>query len=270
MNDSFAIRTNWETSTIDLFVNVIKAYLKCLEPFYKKGNEKIEKEIKEMKKLIAYLRQQQRSENSNWGGFIEVYFMKSTFGRLVDILNKYNSMARQIFREKKEKILVDGALEAEEKELEHLEKILNIEPFLYVPRVPALVPDFSAAFFESAPVPQSQIGQPINIEKFYGQAVFGPNYGQMVQNNYQEFIKELQDFSIKIMRSNDIPPEVKKDAMVDIQTLTAQLNKTKPDATIMQKAASSLSVLANISQIASFVVPHIDKIQHFISQLKLW
>jgi len=266
-NDNTTLRANWEENTIALFINALRVYVKCLEPFYKKGNEKIEKEIKDMRKLINYLVQIKSDEKSNWGGFIEIYFMKSTYSRLTDILNKYNSILKQIYRQKKEKILVDGALEAEEKELENLKEVLNKDPFIYDVRIKTLVPDFSSAFPETASVPTSQIGQPINIEKFYGQAVFGNNYGQVIQNNNQEFIKELQDFSTKIMESNDVTPEVKKDAIIDIQMLVAQSNKSKPDISIMQKAVKSLSVLANITQVAGFVLPHLDKIQNFINSI---
>lgn len=119
-----------------------------------------------------------------------------------------------------------------------------------------------------AEVPKDPVQQQITIGNLYGQFA-GVNNGTMVQNNNQDVLESL-DALTKITAESDLEDAVKQDVLGDIQTVQAQITKKSPNRQIMEAAFVGIQVLANLAQIASVaVIPHLDKIQHFIGQIKL-
>ncbi len=68
------------------------------------------------------------------------------------------------------------------------------------------------------------------------------------------FNPHCSPFSKAVTLSEDLSPEQKIGAIADVKTAQAQILKPEPDRTVLEKLKESLSTLANIAGISSFVL----------------
>ncbi len=265
-------RTQWKGKTIKIFIQALAKYKRLLVPHADKSNKKVRKEIKDVGRLIAHFREKSKEAQDD-GGFIDINLMGSTYGLLSDIMHKHGAILESELKEKKKVSFVEGALEGEEKEVKEITKVLQNPFWQRVERVRTLVPHFSEPKTEKDDTKDKQdsiIQQQITIGSLYGQAVFGDNYGQLMQEEKGDILKALQDLFEEVRTAKTIPEEIKSNAIGDIQTIQSQTMKAKPDKGIVNRAVKSLSVLADASQVAQFalrVLPHLEKLQKIVEKL---
>ena len=118
---------------------------------------------------------------------------------------------------------------------------------------------FQPSEYKSKPFSSVQINASNSV------LVMGDNLGTVSQDNSQG----IQDINalVELVKNAAIPQEQKLDVVSDLETIKAQLVKTRPDAGILKAAwtgvTTTLSAAATISGAADFVT----KIGHFIGQL---
>lgn len=262
---------HWRVKTLKLFIKALQRYRELLQPHASQGNEKIRDEMTKINKLATHFREAINRGDGHWD-LISLQLTGSTIGWLSDILHKYWRSKESLLQIQKQKTFVEGALEAEEKEVEELKEVLQNSLWERVDRIKVLVPDFvgQTANDSKDSERKSEIKQQITVGNLYGQVVFGDNFGNLNQGNTGETIKLLQELFNKIVEEKELPNEIKSDAIGDIQTIQSQVLKSKPDKGIIQTAMTSLQVLANASQVAQFAmiaVPYIDKLKQLIEKI---
>lgn len=91
--------------------------------------------------------------------------------------------------------------------------------------------------------------------------IIGDN--NVVRNENEELFKSLDDLGRHIRINSEIPSEEKIDYQADIDTIKAQLVKSKPEKSIVEKAWSALKAVATINGVISFytkVAPLIESL----------
>ena len=89
--------------------------------------------------------------------------------------------------------------------------------------------------------------------------ILGDN--NVVRNEHKELFEALEELGRHIRINSEISDEQKIDHQADIDTMKAQLMKSKPDRDIVGKAWSALKTIATINGVISFytkVVPLIE------------
>lgn len=86
-----------------------------------------------------------------------------------------------------------------------------------------------------------------------GVIIFGDNYGSIQMNNRTKINNKLQSLATAIHESNSITESEKVDLVQSIETLNAQVRRTDPDKTIIERAWGSLQAAATISGASQLV-----------------
>lgn len=265
------VNSHWRVSSIKVFIEAFQRYQHLLKPHNLKGNEEVIKEIDKAKRLIKYFRERIKGKNDYQ--LAEVPCMGSTFGLIRDVLYKYWNFKKAELKKKKVKTFVKGALEGEEKEVEKIREILQVPFWQRVTRGKTLVPDFTsqAPKKKERKKPMPHVKQNISIKYLHGQAVFGVNYGKLVQTRNKKLVKVLQSLLDEIVASEGASEEIKDSVIGDIRTIESQVIKPKPDKNILKKAWKSLDTAiktAKIAELTQKAVPYIEKIKDWIEKLQ--
>lgn len=135
-------RTQWSGKTIKIFVEALAKYKRLLTPYAGKDNARVQKEIKQIGRLMSHFREKLGEAQDDYD-FVEINFLGSTYGLLSDVMHKHWAILKSQLKRKKGISRVEGALEGEEMEVKKITEILHNPFWQRVTRVKTLVPDFS-------------------------------------------------------------------------------------------------------------------------------
>lgn len=265
-NDELSKTLNWRVETLNsIFIPAIDRYVEVLQLYTTEGNTELFREYEAMQRFRDYF--QEQADNAD-GGFdmVEVILLGKNWGKMYDLLWKYNSWKKQLFNEKERVILIKAALEGDKKHLDMISGVLQYPCWDLFIRQPILVDSLynSPSLKTKDPV----IQQFFNVETLNG-ILTGTNNGVITQNiESKEVLNSIQEIA-EILKKEPLEDKNKAEAFSNLQDLQGELLKPYPDSSKMKKAADGLQLIANISQIASFVMaiqPHLQRIQLFISQ----
>jgi hypothetical protein len=259
-HDEQSIAGKWEKRNLVIFKDAIIRYLQILEPLKGEGNHDINSEITDWQTILQTINNEiEKLLDDRDQGSLPLY--GKNYGKLCDILSKNCSAKKQLLDEARRKVLAEAAHQGKTEELEKINSVLSLDFWTTVNRKKALVDSFYPV---EEPKQEQSVALQITIGNLYGQfAAF--NNGTMIQNNNDavEALKEVTDALI----TSKLSDTEKQDALADVQTIQSQLNKEKPNKSILNAALISLQTAANLAQVLTVVAPHFDKIQNFISQI---
>lgn len=255
-DDRQVVTGRWEAKTLKLFIEILTKYSQILQPHSLDGNEKIKKELKRVSHYVSHIQSSLDRSEADWD-LEELVMAGEEYGLLLDLLFKEKSSLNQEYREKKERVFIDGALEGLESKIQKITDILNTDVMQRAPRKKALVQTLR---FSNEPK-----NNPDSVQ--YSQTIIGNVFGSAVVSNTgtikvemkqevsqaYELLKELTD----LVRELSLESTQKNDIYLDIQTLQSQLSKQKPNKGIMTGALNSLEALGNVAQISDFFITHI-------------
>jgi hypothetical protein len=267
IGDHVVIHGSWERTTLDIFVEALERYLQKLDKDNLEGNTQINDEVGFVEWLIDHLETPDDMHRINISMSLDAEYYKL----LSDVLHKYYTALHNDLSVKKRKTSTVGALEAEEKKVEEIRRILQLPTFVHIPRRKTLVQDLSLPELTAPHTVQDPIvKQQIDIQNMYGPAVFGINYGQVISNDNKELIDVLHNFAREIVNANELSDNIKREALADIQTIQAQLDKKNPIKSVVTGAAESLGMLANAVAVMTFgptVKHYIEKIAELLKKI---
>jgi hypothetical protein len=104
---------------------------------------------------------------------------------------------------------------------------------------------------EGASMYRRTTDQGVNITNIQGVTVVGE--GNVVNTTFADLSRTLTGIRSAVLSSNDIPDKTKLEAVSDIDTLQAQLQKPTPDKSIAQRAWQALEKLATVGTLAELI-----------------
>jgi hypothetical protein len=170
--------------------------------------------------------------------------------------------------------LVNGSTDQDQLALEQLSGFLDADGVKGLEMKTLLVKSFSSLMPSDGDMADKMTIQ-VQAGNVYGQLVVaGTNNGSITQNNsYTEIYKTLDELTAELSNeSNDILPETRSDALGDIQSIQAQLTKSKPSKSVIDAALKGLSVVADaaqVGQVAVTLAPHVHTLTQLLSQIHL-
>lgn len=269
-HDGYPVAGRWENATIDLFIEALERYRSKLAPVNKPGNTEIEEEIQEVDWLISFLNEKKTEDHhaAHFG-------LETRYYRLItNLMHKYYAILHSELKQKREKVFIKGALQAEETKVNELHRILQLPLFQKLAWRDILTDDLSlSGISANKDITDPVIKQQITIQNMYAPAVFGINNGQVIQNEYSSIIKVLHDFSRDIVAASDIPENIKRDSLADIIAMQSQLEKEKPSKDMLNAGLKSLGILSNAATVITFAptgMQYLEKLGQLLQQVKLF
>lgn len=259
--DEFLIQGKWTKTSMLVFRDAIRRYIETLIPLQGDGNTDIERETKDWSAILAKVREEINllTRDSEQGS---LPLLGRNYGKLFDILQKQSSSKKQLLAEQKQKILEEAAHQGATDDLQRLNDVLGLDFWQVVNRKRCLVDSF---YPKDEPKTIPGAGLQVTIHNLYGMyATY--NNGSMVQNNNSDVVAALQHITDALLKS-ELEEDQKQDALVDAQAVQLQLQKKKPNRSMIEVGLASLQVVANLAQIYQAVEPHFMKIQQFIQSL---
>ena len=116
---------------------------------------------------------------------------------------------------------------------------------------------------EGASMYKKQIDSGINITNIHGVTVVGD--GNVTNTTFADLARTLTQIRQEILSHRDIPDAEKLEAVSDLDTLQAQLQKPAPDKTISQRAWDSLGKLATVGTLVELFAQAAHLIKPLIS-----
>jgi hypothetical protein len=270
--DNKVVSLQWRGQSLDLFCDVLSKYETLLAPHNTSGNASIQEEVRKIRAYREHIDVPRKNceDPFDMRGLV---MMAGEFGLIIDLLWKELSALNQEYREKKERVFVEGALEGLESRISLVKEVLELENMTHIPRKKAKVD----SLYSPTPTQQSLGKQSVQYHQTIMGNVFGAavvaNYGKVeveLKADMQEAFKLLQELTelIKQMPADD---RVKSDAFVDVQTIQTQLSKQSPSKTIVNAGLASLGVLADTAQISDFfstyIAPKLDQLKPLLDHL---
>ncbi|MFA6184745.1 MAG: hypothetical protein WC720_01200 [Candidatus Shapirobacteria bacterium] len=264
-NDELSKTLRWRVKSLKIFVKAFKRYIEVASPFVTEDNTELNKEYKDIQRFLSYFEEQIENGDGDYD-FVDLIFLGKSWGKIYDLMWKYNGWKKQLFDERERIIVIKAALEGDKKHLEEINEILNNDCWSLFNRCPILIDSFYNVIHPKTDDPIIQ--QVFNIETLNG-VLAGTNNGIITQNNESKkvlkAIQEITNILEKEYLENKNTPEI----LSNLQEIQGELLKPFPDNLKMKKAADGLQTVANITQIGSFAVaiaPHLQTIQQFISK----
>jgi hypothetical protein len=257
----------WRVTNLKEFQKAIARYVELLTPYYSDENTAIKNEISSMKSILVSVKEA-ISKGQDEQDFQELLLDGRIYGRLHDIIWKYNSWKEQLYREKERTNNVPAAMEGDKKELEKIREILQAPIWGAVTRHKIFVD----SFYTTSPTEpsDSMTQQYIHIENLNGQLA-GVNKGTMIQKNEtKEVIEAIQKLA-QIVKGTQINDLYKAQAYDNMRIIQNQAISTIPNKLEMEKAREGLKTLDKFAEIDTFgieIAPHMHTISQFISNLK--
>ena len=200
-----------------------------------------------------------------------VNFNEDYWALIYTLCRKYIDDKRGLLAIEKSTERIVGSTDEESTRLDSLENFLNVAGLDKLQSREALLKSFMHVIPANTEVAEKTAIQ-VQVGDVYGQMIVANNtQGSITQTSADpELIKFLQEFTKVVIDSPVLSPEQKNDALGDVQAIQAQITKTKPSKKVIQTLISSLSVLADATQVATAAVtfaPMLEKLQHFISSM---
>jgi hypothetical protein len=268
ISDEQSKTLTWRVKSIKIFLKAFARYNELISPYATQENTALFQEFQEAQHFIDYLNEKISSIEEEDYKHADFTFSGKSWGKILDVLWKYYSWKKQLLAEKERKISIKAALEGDQRHLDEINEILKNDCWELFTRHAILVD----SFYTSAPTPETNdpiLQQVFNVETLNG-ILAGTNSGTITQNNESKQVLNAIDKLSEILKEEKISNQHTAEAFVNLQKLQGEMLKPFPDKNILKQASDGLQVLANFTQLGSFVIsiaPHLHTIQQFVTNL---
>lgn len=259
----------WRVKSLRIFFKALSRYAELALPYATEDNTELFQEYEEINAFLNYISEQILKGDGEFD-FVKLTFLGKNWGKIFDVLCKYNSWKKQLLDEKDRVTTIKAALEGDKRHLEEVGEILKNPCWEQFNRHYLLID----SLYGTTPPPQTNdpvLQQVFNVETLNG-ILAGTNNGTIMQNNEsKEVLNSIQEIAT-LLKEGKISEKDTTEAFINLQILQGELLKPFPDNSKLEQAGKGLQALANFTQIGSFgisIAPHLHTIQQFIQNLPL-
>lgn len=267
LHDELSKTLQWRVKSLKIFFKALSRYTDLVLPYATEENTALFREYADINSFMNYISEQISKGDGDFD-IVNLTFMSKNWGKILDVVWKYNSWKKQLLDEKDRVTTIKAALEGDKRHLEEIAEILQNPCWELFNRNPILIDSFYSTMPPQTNDPVMQ--QVFNVETLNG-ILAGTNNGTITQNNESKEVLKAIEALADILKEGKINDQNTAEAFANLQELQGELLKPFPDNSKIKKAGEGLQILANFTQIGSFaiaVAPHLHTIQQFLAQIK--
>lgn len=249
----------WYPGTVRIFIGALQRYHSKLTEYSTRTTTTINTE-REHARAITDILSRAITGIQDDGDMVEITILGKDWALIHQLTQQFLSWKGQVLRES---TAIPEALEFEKEEIETARHALQVFEQMKIPRGNPIPVEFYGERVDNTAIG----GNVVNIgtlNNINGQFV-GINTGTVNQSNEVEM--ELSKISEAITDSQ-ISDDVKREYLADLVSINAQLAGGNADQSFVKNAVEKLKVALSVGgdlvTIATFVLPHLDKLQHLI------